>query len=113
MTEESSKRTMLEPADYVKHLLELQKRGDEVPGIVEVLGLFNDPHGQDRAWDVMHSIPYGHAATYRQWLARRVVSEAIQYFSPLWRDDACFLRYYEEYRLLVEEDIRSHKRWKL
>ena len=111
MTAEPSKRTTLTAADYVGKLLELQKRGDEVPGMV--LDLFKDPHGQDRAWDVMHSIPYGHAKTYREWLARRVVSEAIQYFSSLWRDDACFLRYYEEYRLLVEEGIRSHKRWKV
>ena len=111
MTAEPSKRTALTASDYVEHLLELQKRGDEVPGMV--LDLFNDPNGQDRAWDVMHSIPYGHAETYRDWLARRVVSEAIQYFSSLWRDDACFLRYCEEYRKFADEGIRSHKRWKV
>ena len=104
--------TMLTSEDYVEKLLELQKRGDNVPGILDVLALFKDLRsGHERAWDVMHSIPHEHAETYRDWLAWRVVSEAIQYFSRLWRDDASFLQYYEEYRKFVDEGVRSHKRW--
>ena len=102
--------TTLTAADYVEKLRGLQERGDNVPGMPEVLDLFTDlKDGHDRAWDVMHSTPTSDHTTYRDWLAWRVVAEAIQYFSRLWRHDACFLRYYEEYRLFVDDGIRSHE----
>lgn len=104
----------LQASDYVEKLMELKKRGDNIRGIDDVLDLFKDlKAGHARAWDVMHALPHGDDSTYRDWLAWRVVSEAIQYFSRMWRHDSCFLRYYDEYRMYVDEGIRTHTRWKL
>lgn len=101
--------TFLKATDYVEKLQELQKRGDNVSGLPEVLDLFNDlKSGHDRAWDVMHSTPTADHTTYRDWLAWRVVSEAIQYFSRMWRTDPLFLQYYKEYSRYADEGIRSH-----
>ena len=106
--------TTLTAADYIGKLRDLQKRGDNVPGMPEVLDLFKDlKSGHDKAWDVMHAIPHENSETYRDWLAWRVMHMAIQYFSRLWRHDSHLLKYYEEYRLYADDGIRSHKRWKV
>jgi len=99
--------------EYVEKLHELQKRGDTA-GVDEVLGLFADlKAGHDNAWEVMHALPTRDTEGYRDWLAWRVLAEAIQYFSRMWRHDALFLKYFEEYRSFVDEGIRSHKPWKM
>lgn len=101
--------TTLTAADYVEKLQELQKQGDNLQGLPEVIGLFSDlKDGHERAWDVMHDTPTVDRTTYRDWLAWRVMSEAIQYFSRMWRTDSLFLQYYEEYRLFVEDGIKLH-----
>lgn len=103
--------TALTAKDYVVMLKEVKAHGD-LPDLVDgTLALFkNLEEGEKHAYEFMRqsTIP-SHNRVFRRWLAGRVIYQAINYFSRLWREDKDTIERFEQYKTYLTFEARCLK----
>ena len=103
--------TTLTAKDHVAMLKEVKAHGDLSDLVDGTLALFkNLEEGEKHAYDFMResAIPT-HNRSFRRWLAGRVIHQAINYFSRLWREDKDIIEYFEQYKTYLEFEARCLK----
>lgn len=96
--------TTLTAKDYISILESIKQQGD-LPVLVEgTLALFkNIEDGHKHAFDFLNNLDISNSnRSFRGWLAYRVIIQAINYFSRLWRTDKDLIEYFEDYKLYLE-----------
>ena len=103
--------TTLTAKDYVVMLKEVKDHGDLPDLVDDTLTLFkNLEEGEKHAYDFMResTIPT-HNRGFRRWLAGRVIYQAINYFSRLWREDKDTIERFEQYKTYLTFEARCLK----
>lgn len=103
--------TTITAKDYVVMLKTVKDHGDLVDLVDGTLALFkNLEEGEKHAYDFIQeaAIP-SHNRVFRRWLGGRVIYQAIQYFSRLWRTDKEMIEYFEQYKTYLKFEARCLK----
>ena len=102
--------TFLTATDYIRMLEHIKTNGDCSDVVEGTLSLFkNIEDGYKYAYDFLSEVDTQNLS-FRGWLAWRVIYQAINYFSRLWRADKDIAKYFEDYILYLkfEEKCLQH-----